>query len=149
LGWTEHLSGLVVVFLIAVQYLLGTEIALITITSPIIPMTPPNNESSDMIEADLYAKLTFRIRTYLGLHDIGDIVLGWTEHLSGLVGVIFLIAVQYLLGMTPPNNESSDMIEADLYAKLTFRIRTYLTTSEGTRADEAAASAHIANCRQM
>jgi hypothetical protein len=31
LGWTEHLSGLVVVFLIAVQYLLGTEIALITI----------------------------------------------------------------------------------------------------------------------
>jgi hypothetical protein len=33
-----------------------------------------------------------------GLRDIGDIVLGWTEHLSGLVGVIFLIAVQYLLG---------------------------------------------------
>jgi hypothetical protein len=34
-----------------------------------------------------------------GLRDIGDIVLGWTEHLSGLLGVIFLIAVQYFLGV--------------------------------------------------
>jgi hypothetical protein len=33
-----------------------------------------------------------------GLSDPGDIVLGWTEHLSGLLEVIFLIAVQYFLG---------------------------------------------------
>ena len=32
-----------------------------------------------------------------GLRDIGDIVLGRTEHL-GLVGVVFIIAVQYILG---------------------------------------------------
>lgn len=36
-----------------------------TITSPITPMTPPDHESSDIIEADLYAKLTLQVRIFL------------------------------------------------------------------------------------
>jgi hypothetical protein len=38
-----------------------------TINSPITitPMTPPDQEKSDIIEADLYAKSTLRVKTHL------------------------------------------------------------------------------------